>query len=538
MSAVSRWIQFPISAVTAYSNGGISNYGGKERGYAESGSALEANSINTAGANRLKMSLDSGSSYELVLLSGTYDPRIIAKNIEFAAHAASSGTSWQYLQAEYTNNKFRIYSGTFGSTSTITLEAATEDDARATLGLDTPVTTSGSSWGAQNYYLNASAGTVTVSGVYTGQFDDVYTVIISNQEAIGVDDLTTPTEAGLVDVTGTYAGTATVGGNWNEVDAVGTVKTGTGDDTYTIIIDTSAGLTMGAGTGNVPTMTSTSTEGDDTSTPVELLYPDYWYNIGANGLRIKFSDAPFANNDTFVIKCKAGIYADGASNQKAVRGAAKFIYSSLKGDCSVINSAAPHLAGTVTSAGGNVIGTKGLYVLFEGAKNLEVGDEFNIICRGPQPTDYNTATTNLSFGNVTVSTNSAVKVVWMELTSGAVQFTTCKFGLFSHGTFQHHDAGNNDTEFRFGTVGAGQPKVGTPNIEWQTNVSASNLINGDYMYSYDTDLAVVDNADDSETVGRYNSDIISDFIFLCLKIGSAETGSNSGISYRCYLDYS
>ena len=117
--------------------------------------------------------------------------------------------------------------------------------------------------------------------------------------------------------------------------------------------------------------------------------------------------------------------------------------------------------------------------------------------------------------------------------------TTCKFGLQSHGTFQHHDQGNSDTNFRFGTVGAGQRKYsGAWNGEWKADMTAANLISGDYTYSNSSDLAVVDSADDSENIGRYNTGLIGDFIYLCLKIGSAETGANSGINYRMYFDYS
>jgi hypothetical protein len=537
MTAVSRWVQFPVSATTAYTSGGITTYSGKTRGSVENVTALSADTINTTGANRLKIAFDGGTADEVVLLSGTYDPRIIAKDIEFKLHTAS-GTSAQYSQCEFINNKYKIWSGTYGAGSYATLSAASASDARATLGLNTVVTVTGSSWAGTNAYV-VGGGTVTISGTFTGQFDDVYTVVVSHYETVGVDDLTTPTLAGnAAHTSGSYAGTTTVAGNWNQVTAGTKAGLGlTGNDTYTITISTALGTVMGGGAGSCPTMSWTSTGSDNSTASVELLYPGHWYAVGNNGLMIKFSDSPFTTTtgDVFTVKCRAPSHAS-AGNVTALRGSAKVIYSSRRGDCSVINSASPHLDGTATAAGGNAIGTKGMYLTFNSAAiNLEAGDEYNIICKGPQPTNYSTSTTNLSFGNVTVSTNSAVKAVWFELTSGAVLMTTLKVGLQSEGSFQHHDQGNADTLMRFGSVGAGYPKSGFG--DWKSNLSASELIAGTYTYTTESNLHTVDNADDSEAVGRYNSGLFSDFIFLCIKIGASETGASS-VNYRAYFDYS
>jgi hypothetical protein len=47
---------------------------------------------------------------------------------------------------------------------------------------------------------------------------------------------------------------------------------------------------------------------------------------------------------------------------------------------------------------------------------------------------------------------------------------------------------------------------------------------------------VVTNADDSESVGNFG--LVSDPMWVNIKLGSAETGSNSTINLRTYLDYS
>ena len=48
------------------------------------------------------------------------------------------------------------------------------------------------------------------------------------------------------------------------------------------------------------------------------------------------------------------------------------------------------------------------------------------------------------------------------MVSGGVEISTVKFGLQSHGSFSHHEAGDDDTEFHFGTVGPGNKGTAAP----------------------------------------------------------------------------
>src|SRR5690606_31381016 len=132
------------------------------------------------------------------------------------------------------NGQFVIYSGTTGSSSSVSITAGTSD-ARSILGLNTLATQAGTDTPGVD---SAYTGTCTVSGTYTGARDDVYNVIISDDILIG--DAT-------ADASNLYgvgnSGEATSGGFWNESTS----------ETYTITVDTTNGQTVGGGTGNVPT---------------------------------------------------------------------------------------------------------------------------------------------------------------------------------------------------------------------------------------------------------------------------------------------
>jgi hypothetical protein len=185
------------------------------------------------------------------------------------------------------------------------------------------------------------------------------------------------------------------------------------------------------------------------------------------------------------------------------------------------------------------VGTRGAYIRFTGgSNNLEAGDEFRIVATGPQPTNYNI--TSLNYGNVTVTTESPVKCVLFEIMGGAVMMNAVKFGLQNHGSFSYH--GTGDTYFRFGTVGAKNTAGGSPTTgkEWRTNVTASDLSGTlpNYLYANKANLSVVATADDSETIGNYKGALVSDFMFVCIRLGADETGSNSSINHRVYFDYS
>jgi len=198
---------------------------------------------------------------------------------------------------------------------------------------------------------------------------------------------------------------------------------------------------------------------------------------------------------------------------------------------------------TTTSSGTpTALGKRGLTIKFNPSgspDNFSAGDEFYVICRAPKPTSYNI--TSLNYGNVTVSTESDVKCVVFEIESGAVEMSTVKFGLQSHGSFEHHDAGNDDTYFRFGTVGPDNVAGVAPTngIEWYPNVTAQDIDNDtppSYLYSTKANLSVVSTADNSESIG--NTGLMSDPMWVNIRLGSAETGANSTINLRTYFDYS
>jgi len=292
---------------------------------------------------------------------------------------------------------------------------------------------------------------------------------------------------------------------------------------------------MGAGTGNVPTVSWTSTASADDGGPLELLYANYWYKIGTRGLMVKFTDAVFNTCDpAWTVVCAAIQYVEG-SNANAPAGTAKFVWDSNRGDDA-------DTAYTTTTSGSWVrLGSRGLYVSWTTVANLTATDEFFVICTPPQPSSYDI--TNLNYGNVTVSTESSLRNVIFEILSGAVEIDTVKFGLQNHGNFDHHGEGNSDTYFRFGTVGPGNNAGSAPldGYEWRTSVTASDISNDippSYLYATEDNLSVVADADSSEAIGVSTfAGMVADPIWLNIKLGTSEIGANSTINYRLYFDY-
>ena len=266
------------------------------------------------------------------------------------------------------------------------------------------------------------------------------------------------------------------------------------------------------------------------------MYPNEPYYIGTRGLTLRWTDAPFGNSDTFTIVCTTPTTVDGSNATGAV-GVARYHYRSFLGDDSTSH--------TVTSTIGTALGRKGVTIAFSNSGVLSPRDEFKVICRGPTPEAY--GVTNMVYGNVTVTTESPVKVHQFEIISGAVDMSSVKFSLQNHGTFAHHDAGDNDTFFRFGTAGFGKPGDGVSantGPEWTTSVAAADLatakISGNTgspiaLDSTIPDLAVVSSADNAEDVG--NRSLVSDFIWTNIRLGAQESGANSSINYRLYFDF-
>jgi hypothetical protein len=358
-------------------------------------------------------------------------------------------------------------------------------------------------------------GTVTLSGTYNGFFDEVYRVVVSTSTTNGIG---IPSKGG----SNTYDGVMTTGGIFN----------GPSDITYTLSIDVTNGTTMGAGTGNVPTLSWTSTSTDDSDAATELLYPDHWYNVGSHGVMVKFTDAVFNTvNPAWTIACTAHTEAS-PGNATAAVGSARYIWGSDRGD----DSSGPI---QTVSGGWTRLGSRGLWINFGYGGVLGAKYEFYVICTPPQPQSYDI--TGLNFGNTTVSTESDLKCVMFEIVSGAVEMSSVKFGLQNHGSFSHHNAGNSDTYFRMGTVGPSNT-AGTGDedgLEWRTNVVAGDIDSDtppSYLYATEDNLSVVATADLSESIG--NVGLVSDPVWVNIRLGNSESGANSSISYRLYFDYS
>jgi len=523
MAAVTRWIEYSTTASGVIGDGRAQGCKGT-RGYSIGTASVGDTFTIGPTTNNLHLSMDGESGPYITLYSGSnLDARFVARDITEKLHNLGKvDQRWDNAICVYENipsagNRFKIYSGTLGSASSVTVVSGT-NSAHEILGFGTKSEVGGSATG------NTFAGDASISGTYYGLFDDVYKVVISNDND-AVRGIGTPTKGG----SNTYAGTMTTGG----------VFTNASDIQYVIVIDVTNGTTMGAGTGNVPTMTWTSTgSADDSSASTELLFPNFWYKVGTKGFMVKFTDAVFNTcSPAWTIQCYKPDYAQG-TNATAPVGTAEYVWSSTRGD----DSGASRI--TTVSGGFTRVGSRGLNVKFNptgGADYLGAGDTFYIVCAAPKPSSYNIS--SLNYGNVTVSTESSVKNVMFEIESGAAQLSTVKFGLQSHGTFAHHSAGNNDTYFRFGTVGAGNTAGSAPinGIEWYPGIVAADIDSDtppSYLYSTKANLLVVSTADDSQSVG--NCPLVgmtSDPVWMGIRLGAAETGANSTINYRLYFDY-
>jgi len=520
MSAVTRWVQYDTSETGVAGTGGGTLWGRGIRGYSIATASVDDSFNIGASNNRLYVNADGGGVYGITLASGSeLDPRFVAKDITEKMHnAGQATTAWDQAQCVWEDNEFRIYSGTLGINSSITVSSGS-NTAHLELGWGTSTNQGGTAENSTGSLNGDTDNYISVSGTYNGFFDETYRIVINREVSIG-----TPSKDGG----NTYTGTLTTGGvfNWNVAL------------TYTLIISTTNGTTMGAGTGNVPTVSWTSTGSVDDGGPVELLYADYWYKIGTKGLMVKFSDAIFNTaSPAWTIVCSKVEYAEG-TNATAPKGTALFVWGSNRAD-DADTAYQTEIDSWVR------LGSRGLYVQFNAVSppgaNLSAGDEFVVICTPPQPSSYNV--TNLNYGNVTVSTESPVRNVIFEILSGAVEISTVKFGLQSHGNFEHHGEGNNDTYFRFGTVGPGNNSGVNPldGYEWWANVTAADIssdIPPSYLYATKENLAVVADADSSENLGISTfAGMVADPVWLNIKLGASEVGANSTINYRIYFDY-
>lgn len=526
MAAIIRFVQYDITASGIPDDGrnaGCKGTRGYSIGTADPGDTIDIGSTTC----NLHLSMDGDSGPYITLYSGSnLDPRFVARDItekmrNFAIPKADARwdqaiCTWENptISGSYTKrNRFVIRSGTLGSSSSVTVISGS-NDARGPLGFTTKSEAGGLNTpdGKAAYTFN---GDVSISGAYYGFFDEVYKIVACN----GDEAVNNIGSAGIGG-SNTYLGTITTGGIYNH----------TADISYVIEIDATNGTTMGVGTGNVPSMRWT---GDTQTDWVELLYPDYWYKVGNYGLMVKFTDAVFNTvNPAWTIQCYKPDHVQG-SNADAPLGTAQYMWGSDRGDDSAS-------AVTTVSGGYTALGTRGLYIKFDGTNNLGAGDCYYVICSAPKPSNYNV--TELNYGNVTVSTESDLKSVMFEIESGAAQMSTVKFGLQNHGSFSHHDAENNDTYFRFGTVGPAETGTTPAGIEWKPNLLATDIDSDTppvYLYATEDNLPMIATADASEALGSYPlKGMTSDPLWLNIRLGASETGANSTINYRLYFDYS
>lgn len=517
MPATSRWILFDESAdtiVTAGTSNTISGTG--TRGYVE-GNSTSSGVISIVAGNSDQMQIrvnGVGSFQTITLTSGTnLDARTIANDISYKIKQLS-GSQFDSTFVEFVNNKFRIHSSSLGTSSSVEVNTGPNDclhllGMAASQGGSPTVTQVDGTAGNNNASYNG--GQVTATGTYTGQLDDMYVITIGTTQPIG--------NADQAQASG-YAGVCTTAGWWNNSSTA----------TYTITIDTTNGTTMNGGNGNVPTITWTASGIVDSGGPIELLYSDYYYNIGTQGLRVKFSDAPFGNGDIVKVTCTPPQYAE-STNVNAAVGTAKFHWGSVRHG----KSSSVYTTQTTSQAI-----NKGVTVAWTNVGTLTANDKFTILATGPQPTSI--GVTLLNYGSVTVSTYSNTKPIWFELISGATILTNCRFGLQSRGTAQHHQQGNNDTLFAFGTSGEGTPA--SDGTEWRTDVNGATDLSSptdtppSYLAAIKHNLNVVSTATASEPIGVVPGQMITDFIYNAVKLGSAETGANSSITYRMFYDFS
>jgi len=511
--AVTRWVYFDPNtdtALTAQTNETISGTG--TFGSIEASTATSGTMTLTPSANQLQVSVNGVGFQSITLTSGTnLDARMVAREIEFKLKQLP-GAEFDFVTCAYINNRFRIRSSSLGSTSTVAVDNGANDclhllGMAVSQGGGLSVTTVNGAVSANN---GAYTGQVTTSGVYGGQFSDIYTVLVGSVHPVG----------NAVISGGSFTGAVTMAGDWNRSVT----------DVYTITVATSGtGPTMNAGTGNVPTFTVTSSGGDTNATATQLLFADHFYEVGTRGLRVRFSDGVFTHNTTFNITCTAIATADG-SNVSAAVGTARYHWSSLReGKSSSF---------TTTQVTGTAVGTKGVTIAFSNSGSLTARDSFRILCSGPQPTTLGISL--LNFGSVTVSTYSPTKVVWFQLLSGATLLTNTKFGLNSHGTAQHHNAASADTKFAVGFAGEKTPAAN--GSQWKKGISGATDLASDvppaYLASTEDNMPEVNTAGQSIDLGVANGEMITDFIYLSIKLGALETGANSSILWRMFYDYS
>ena len=186
MAAVTRWVEYSVSA-TPYPSAAVpATYAIGQRGYKEAtlsvGDTFTINSSN----NKLQLNIDGDGAFIITLASGTdLDPRFVAKDIMEKIHADTATDIYQFAQCEWKLNRFWLYSGTADSGSSMTVISGA-NTAHLTLGF-TEVAGTGGTDTASHGTAYGFVGTIVSSGTWYGFWDEAYQVMIgggnSNYEA-------------------------------------------------------------------------------------------------------------------------------------------------------------------------------------------------------------------------------------------------------------------------------------------------------------------------------------------------------------------
>jgi hypothetical protein len=348
------------------------------------------------------------------------------------------------MDCEFINNCF-IFK-TDNETDTLSVGTANENDGKTPLYLDTVIT--GTGVDGENGY----SGSVSVSGIYTGMTNDTYWIMCSGNNIFTVTPNPSNIYKGSIEVAGTFLSSSSIN--------------------YTIAINTTNGNIANQGWGFTPKFTVSSTDTDDTPVACDLLSYGVWYEIGNKGVKIRFTEYPFGNGDSFTIDCLAPQTADGTNNT-ANSDEATFIVMSNEG---VIQS--PTLLTYVDDPYTpyyKLTLEKGLEVNFESG-TFTKGDTF--VVKAYMDTYYEYGDVNLGLiGTGEVGGCVGVRVIIKE---GAYKLDWCKIGFSDKKEIV--SLGYNKTEMRSGTVGKVKPKNTNEAVTTSNPVSIIDQFN--YYLNY------------------------------------------------------
>jgi hypothetical protein len=427
----------------------------------------------------------NGSNIDVILCEGA--------NLSpfYVAYYLSQKLKGDNIDCEFVNNSFIFR--TDDETDTLAMGTALSNDGKAVLGLSSPTTDDGID-GANSY-----EGDISINGLYTGITNDTYWVKCSGNNLFTV----TPDPSNI------YQGTMEVAGTFNFSSST----------TYTITIDTVNGNMTNQGKGFVPLFTVASTGDDDLPVACEIFSCNAWYEIGNKGVRVRFTDYPFGDNDSFQIDCLIPQTADG-SNNTANADEATFIVTSNEG---VMQS--PTLLTFVDDPYTpyyKLVLAKGLEIYFED-EAFTKNDTFMV--KAYMDTYYETI--NLNLGLVGIGEMSNVVGIRVIIKEGGNVLKWCKFSFLDKKELT--EIGYGKTEFRAGTIGKINSKnsneIVTTNNPTTVVTQFNNYLNyWELGYYYDA-------------VGCGDPLFTSDPLFFIFKASEEETTQLITPSFKIYYFY-